>query len=186
MDTKLLEVQIGVLTGADAFAVFQLERSVFTSEAWSEALVLEELTRPDRLYVGAYDEGELVAYGGVRLAEDTDLMTLGVSRAARGQGLGRAVLEELLRRVQLVRFLGPRVFHLPERVPVHEPGEIEHLVRRVQRVLLEVRASNSVAQQLYESVGFRRVGTIRGYYHQPREDALVMECPIVPNTRATY
>ncbi|MDT3767181.1 GNAT family N-acetyltransferase [Gleimia hominis] len=186
MGKKPLEIDLGVLTSADAFAVLALERTIFTAEAWSEALVLDELTRPDRLYVGSYESGELVAYGGVRLAEDTDLMTLGVAEAARGKGLGRAVLEELLRRVQLVRFLGSRVFHLPERVPVHEPGTIEHQVRRVQRVLLEVRASNAVAQRLYESVGFRRLGTIRGYYHEPREDALVMACRIAPNLQMNY
>ena len=39
---------------------------------------------------------------------------------------------------------------------------------------LEVRASNYVAQNLYEKVGFRSVGVRRGYYTDNREDAVIM------------
>jgi len=46
-----------------------------------------------------------------------------------------------------------------------------------QRLILEVRPSNAAALQLYESVGFRRIGVRKDYYrsHQGREDALVLE-----------
>ncbi len=45
---------------------------------------------------------------------------------------------------------------------------------------LEVRPSNSAAIRLYESLGFRRVGTRKGYYpaKSGREDALVMSTPL--------
>jgi ribosomal-protein-alanine N-acetyltransferase len=39
---------------------------------------------------------------------------------------------------------------------------------------LEVRASNRVAQALYEKCGFRHQGVRRNYYSDPVEDALVM------------
>ena len=39
---------------------------------------------------------------------------------------------------------------------------------------LEVRQSNAPARALYESCGFAVVGTRRGYYEKPREDALLM------------
>jgi ribosomal-protein-alanine N-acetyltransferase len=42
-----------------------------------------------------------------------------------------------------------------------------------QRALLEVRAGNAAAIQLYEKFAFRRVGRRRDYYSQPVEDALV-------------
>ncbi|MNR67441.1 ribosomal-protein-alanine N-acetyltransferase [compost metagenome] len=42
------------------------------------------------------------------------------------------------------------------------------------RITLEVRASNYVAQNLYEKLGFRSVGVRRGYYTDNREDAVVM------------
>jgi len=41
-------------------------------------------------------------------------------------------------------------------------------------ITLEVRASNTAAQNLYSRYGFTRVGVRRGYYTDNREDALVM------------
>jgi ribosomal-protein-alanine N-acetyltransferase len=42
------------------------------------------------------------------------------------------------------------------------------------RALLEVRAGNREAVALYESLGFRRLGSRREYYREPLEDALVL------------
>ena len=41
-------------------------------------------------------------------------------------------------------------------------------------VALEVRSSNAGAMRLYERCGFRRVGRLRNYYSDNREDAIVM------------
>ena len=46
--------------------------------------------------------------------------------------------------------------------------------RGVRLVVLEVRFSNVGAQRLYRSLGFQAIGTRRGYYQLPPEDALVM------------
>lgn len=40
--------------------------------------------------------------------------------------------------------------------------------------ILEVRASNSAAIQLYKKMGFVHLTTIRNYYTRPTEDAVVM------------
>lgn len=58
-------------------------------------------------------------------------------------------------------------------------GVARALVRHAVKVrpggwFLEVRASNGVAQRLYEGVGFRRVGMRENYYHEPTEAAIVM------------
>jgi ribosomal-protein-alanine acetyltransferase len=39
---------------------------------------------------------------------------------------------------------------------------------------LEVRASNTAAIRLYESVGFARAGVRKNYYYEPAEDGIVM------------
>ena len=43
-----------------------------------------------------------------------------------------------------------------------------------ERALLEVRASNRVAQNLYDRLGFREYGMRTGYYITPDEDAILM------------
>jgi len=44
----------------------------------------------------------------------------------------------------------------------------------VDAVTLEVRASNIIAQRLYEKIGFISVGIRPGYYHDDGEDAVIM------------
>jgi ribosomal-protein-alanine N-acetyltransferase len=46
--------------------------------------------------------------------------------------------------------------------------------RNSARVTLEVRISNTVAQSLYQSVGFVAKGLRKGYYSDDGEDALMM------------
>lgn len=43
-----------------------------------------------------------------------------------------------------------------------------------ERVLLDVRASNTAARGLYEKYGFKVDGIRRGFYAKPREDAVLM------------
>jgi ribosomal-protein-alanine N-acetyltransferase len=44
-----------------------------------------------------------------------------------------------------------------------------------KRIILEVRKSNTGAQDCYRKLGFREVGIRRGYYPPDWEDALLME-----------
>ena len=46
--------------------------------------------------------------------------------------------------------------------------------RRARQAVLEVRAGNEAAQQLYRSCGFAVIGRRRRYYRAPVEDALLM------------
>jgi len=54
----------------------------------------------------------------------------------------------------------------------------EGMMRGAVFVLLEVRASNEVAQSLYRKMGFNLVGRRRDYYRLPTEDAFVMKLVI--------
>ncbi len=47
--------------------------------------------------------------------------------------------------------------------------------QRVTRVWLEVRASNTPAQRLYQRFGFLPAGRRTRYYQNPAEDALLLE-----------
>lgn len=48
------------------------------------------------------------------------------------------------------------------------------MLRRSQRVTLEVRVSNFPAQGLYEKYGFHKVGVRKRYYADNHEDAMIM------------
>lgn len=57
-------------------------------------------------------------------------------------------------------------------------GRAKHLLQlldeRKELIFLEVRASNQVAQGLYQASGFETIGLRKDYYHQPQEDAIIM------------
>jgi ribosomal-protein-alanine N-acetyltransferase len=50
----------------------------------------------------------------------------------------------------------------------------EETDERGAQYTLEVRTSNRAAIAMYERFGFRSAGRRRGYYHDNREDALIM------------
>lgn len=82
--------------------------------------------------------------------EDTELLYLLVDAGLRRQGLGRQLLQHA---IELAR------------------------TDKSQRLLLEVRASNLPARQLYQQAGFIEDGIRRHYYRNAlgqREDAVLM------------
>ena len=72
---------------------------------------------------------------------------MAVDKAFRRRGVGRQMLEELMR-------LGK------------ERGSFAYT--------LEVRAGNVPAIHLYESLGFKSLGIRKNFYEKPTEDAIIM------------
>jgi ribosomal-protein-alanine N-acetyltransferase len=129
--------------------VMVLERELFEAETWSEESFWSELAETDtRHYVVAVDGGRLLGYAGLAVfSDEAHVLTLGVTRAAQGRGIGTALLRDLLDVAQ---------------------------ARGVRQVLLDVRADNATAQRLYARHGFRPVGLRRRYYQPSGTDAVVM------------
>ena len=96
-------------------------------------------------------DGALVGYGVLSIAADeAHVLNLCTAPECEGQGLGRRMLQALLR---IARGAG------------------------AQRVFLEVRPSNPRAIELYDRSGFNEIGRRPRYYPAPgngREDAIVM------------
>jgi ribosomal-protein-alanine N-acetyltransferase len=113
-----------------------------------------------RTYLGgcflvAEEAGAVLGYLVARTAGDeAEVLDVAVDPAARGRGIGRALLADALRGLR---------------------------ERGARRAYLEVRESNTVALGLYQSLGFRPVGRRRGYYRQPTEDALVLARDVAPD-----
>ncbi|MCS4484574.1 GNAT family N-acetyltransferase [Gleimia sp. 6138-11-ORH1] len=175
MSSKITYRQLGP---ADLFQVIELEPQIFPADAWTESMLTEELTLPDRLYLGAFQADTLIGYAGVRLGIDSDVMTVGILPSQRGKGLGTALVKELINQVKKIRFAPEgKVFFQDEKATEVEfisAGQITRPVRRVEKLILEVRISNQPAIVLYEKLGFEKVGQIKRYYRNPVEDALVM------------
>ncbi|MEV7692407.1 ribosomal protein S18-alanine N-acetyltransferase [Microbacterium sp. NPDC089189] len=139
---------------ADLDAIMRLERISFPTDAWSEAMMREELASPHGHYIALEHGGVLTGYAGLRAprgGRDGDIQTIAVAEAARGRGSGRALLRALL-------------------AAAAERG--------VREVFLEVRDDNPVAQRLYASEGFTEVGRRPRYYQPDDVDALVMRADI--------
>lgn len=142
------------LEWTDLTELAEHERDLFGPEAWSEPTWWAELAaRPRRDYLVVTDEhGAVLGYGGIDVAGDTaDVMTIATTAAGRGRGLGRKLLDELVRRAE-------------------QAG--------AEALLLEVRDDNEPAKTLYATSAFEVIARRRRYYRgtdgAPDVDALVM------------
>lgn len=143
-------VSLRDLRWQDLPQVHRIEQAAFAQDPWTLTSFWGELAaRPRRDYVVAQEDEKILGYAGLDLAgESADVMTIAVDPAARGLGLGVALLRELLERA---------------------------LRSGASQVLLEVRADNAAAIGLYERHGFREVHRRRGYYQPGSVDALILK-----------
>lgn len=138
------------LEWTDLEGLAALEAQLFGPDAWSVETWWTELAeRPRRDYVVAVaGDGAVLGYAGLDLAGDVaDVMTIATAPSAQGRGIGRLLLDELIARA------------------AHH-GAVA--------VLLEVRADNQRARDLYERNGFEVLSVRRRYYQPGDIDAIVM------------
>lgn len=128
-------------------AVACLERENF-SLPWSENALCSELSNPLSLWLVALNAGQVMGYVGAQIVPDeADMMNLAVDEKYRRTGIGKALVDLLVEKLQS---------------------------RGVRSLTLEVRVSNLPAITLYEGMGFSVVGKRPGYYQKPKEDALIL------------
>ncbi|MDR3107099.1 MAG: GNAT family N-acetyltransferase, partial [Bifidobacteriaceae bacterium] len=81
----------------DLDGIVELEWLAFGVEAWTRQMLAEELSGPNRRYWVVEVGGQVAGYAGVFLGWDSaEVMTIAVDPVARGQGLGRRLMERLL------------------------------------------------------------------------------------------
>ena len=135
---------------ADLDAVLLIEHQSF-STPWTRALFVAELSNASsRLWVARLEASPhtLVGYIGYRVVVDEmHIVIVAVDPAWRRHGIARQMLCQAL---------------------THGRRDA------CTRATLEVRLSNTAAQQLYYHQGFAPVGTRPRYYLRPPEDALIL------------
>ena len=145
---------IRTATPADLASIMAIENASFPTDAWPESAMAAELASPHGRYAVAEEDGSLIGYAGLRHlpgGSDSDVQTIAVAAQARGKGLGRRLLTELLETAR---------------------------ARNATEVFLEVRADNPVARALYESEGFVEIGRRARYYQPDDVDAVIMKCDL--------
>jgi [ribosomal protein S18]-alanine N-acetyltransferase len=139
-------LEIRRLTYSDLPRVIAIERRAFPTP-WSLSMFVLELSKPSGICLAAMEDGDLVGYL-VCSRYDTvwHLMNVSVDPARRREGIASTLMTHLF-----------------------ETADKPH-----EQYTLEVRQSNEGAIALYERFGFRGAGHRRAYYHDNREDALIM------------
>jgi ribosomal-protein-alanine N-acetyltransferase len=139
-------ITIRRLIYADLPHVIAIERRSFPTP-WSLAMFVLELSKASGICLAALADDQMVGYC-VCSRYDTvwHVMNVAVDPDRRREGVAAALLRRLFDEAD-------------------KPGE---------QYTLEVRPSNAGAIALYESFGFKRAGLRKGYYHDNKEDALIM------------
>jgi len=128
--------------------IIEVEHESFTVPWTAEAFRNELMHNQYAHYIVMEQEDLIIGYAGMWLIfDEAHITNIAVREKYRGKKLGYRLLRELVR---AARTLG------------------------ADKMTLEVRVSNQVAQNLYAKFGFRPVGLRKGYYSDNHEDALIM------------
>lgn len=134
------------MTSEDISSAAALEKECF-GEPWSERAFAESLSAGTHFFAVRHN-GDFAGYAGISTVLDEGYIT-NVAVKSKFRRLGAA--SQLIGRIIRLAF-----------------------EKKLSFISLEVRCSNAAAQGLYEKFGFEVVGTRRGFYRSPTEDAYIM------------
>jgi [ribosomal protein S18]-alanine N-acetyltransferase len=143
------EVQIRPFRSADIAGISRILLESPEAALWVPAGQQDPLTASAEVSWVSESDSSIVGFITVRQAADeVEVLNLAVKPEFRRSGHGASLLRAALQAFQ------------------HQ-----HLTH----VFLEVRESNASAIAFYRKHGFVPIDRRKGYYHDPREDAVVME-----------
>ena len=131
-------------------SIMELETACFGNDAWAEETMAFELLAEHTRYFVVLDGEKIRGFAGLsKLAgnHQADVQTVCVDPALRGQGYGRKLMERLITAAKS---------------------------QAATELFLEVRADNTVAQNLYATLGFTHIDTRKRYYQPDNVDAWIM------------
>lgn len=144
---KVVDIKIERMKFTHLRQVGEIERRSFTN-VWPFGAFFSELFNRRAYYVVAIAEEKVVGFAGMWVVnEEAHITTIAVDPDWRGRKIGERLFIHLLKEARR---------------------------KKAQYVVLEVRVSNTIAQNLYHKYKFKIVHTRRAYYSDNQEDAFVM------------
>ncbi|MFC9542022.1 ribosomal protein S18-alanine N-acetyltransferase [Lysinibacillus sp. NPDC056959] len=137
------------MVSEDVPVVYEIELATFSTPWTLDSFYYEVHENQYAHYVLAIDEfNNIIGFCGMWMVIDAAQITnVAVIDAARGHGIGEGLMREAMRIAK------------------------DH---SMEVMSLEVRVTNTVAQNLYRKLDFQDGGIRKGYYTDNGEDALVM------------
>ncbi len=126
---------------------------------WTKGMFLNELL--DKSYSTSFiareaGDARVIGYVFIKtLYDELHLLNIAVDPMLRRKGVGAALLRQTLSFLE---------------------------VKRMRKMILEVRVSNRPALDLYLKFGFREIGLRPNYYCQPTENALLLQYEAAANS----
>jgi [ribosomal protein S18]-alanine N-acetyltransferase len=153
LERKLTALKVRPLDPRDIEDVLAIQAACLEIARWT-LWDYERVARGEMAgWVAENDGGEILGFiVGRRVAVDLEILNFAVRPIARRQGVGGALLEELLRWAKSFE---------------------------AQQVFLEVRESNLGALRFYERHDFKVTGRRPRYYTAPIENALVLSASLL-------
>ena len=134
---------------ADIASVVGVDSAAF-SDAWKEDSFREEIEKDYSHYFVCECDGEVAGYAGIWcIYETAELIRIATAPKFRKKGIANMLMQEIL---SCAKDCG------------------------CERMMLEVRKSNTPAQALYKKFGFDEINVRKGYYNG--EDALILEAKL--------
>lgn len=122
----------------------EIDRSCIP-QPWSEKLLLEALPRD--LILLAEADGSIAGFIEIsKVLDEANINSLAVLPEFRRMGIAKALISEAKK----------------------------ILIPEITRLTLEVRSQNQGAVALYKAMGFKADGIRRNFYHDPKDDAILM------------
>lgn len=132
----------------DLDQIMIIEVESFTTPWTKESFKLEITDNTLANYFVAEIDNKVVGYGGIwRILDEGHITNIAVGKDFRGLGVGNKIVERL-------------IIYCKE--------------NEIKNMTLEVRESNTIAQNLYTKYGFLDCGIRPNYYADDHEDAVIM------------
>ena len=141
------ELRFRKIEPRDLDEVVEIEQEAFP-EPWTRGMFCQEISSPMSHFFVALLDDTLVGYVGFwQVADEAHITSVTVRKEYRGRGYGRVLTDFIVRAA---------------------------VKENLTRAMLEVRVTNTTAQNLYKSLGFEKTGIRKGYYKKTNEDAIIM------------